>query len=133
MLSLLWPLSESMYLIILKKLVCQLVASGSYLNQLMTFRLLGHLIMIHGHILCIQIFTLELKNIQGPPGPQLEIYKHGKNIHILDENIPYLEGEGGGGGSESLDQKNLPRVVFAIPGPPCSNPVSDGSNSLCSI
>ena len=43
-------------------------------------------IMIHSHILCIQIFTLEVENlIQGPPGPQLKISsKEGwkKTYHI---------------------------------------------------
>ena len=40
----------------------------------------------------------------------------GNNILYLDKNIPYLEGRVGG--TESLNQKNLPRVVFEIPGPP---------------
>ena len=74
MLSQLWPLSESMYLIILKNLVCQLVASGSYLNQLMVFSLLGHLIIVKYSVFKYLRFTLELEEIQGPPGPQLQIY-----------------------------------------------------------
>jgi len=36
--------------------------------------------------------------------------KHGKNILFLE----------GRWGTESLNQKNLPRVVFEIPGPPCT-------------
>ena len=69
MLSQLWPLSESMYLIILKNLVCQLVASGSYLNQLMVFSLLGHLIKVKYSVFKYLRFTLELD----PPGPQLQM------------------------------------------------------------
>ena len=45
--------------------------------------------------------------------------KGGKNIPFLDENIPYLEGSRGGGGTKSLNQKNRPQVVFKFLGPPC--------------
>ena len=78
------------------------VASGSYLNQLMVFSLLGHLIIVKYSVFKYLKFTLELEEIQGPPGPQLQISnkflqkKRGENIPFLDENIPYLEGERGG-------------------------------------
>ena len=73
MLSQLWPLSESMYLIILKNLVCQLVAQWVLSEQLMVFSLLGHLIIVEYSVFKYLRFTLELEEIQGPPGPQLQI------------------------------------------------------------
>ena len=112
MLSQLWPLSESMYLITLKNLVCQLVASESYLNQLMVFSLLGHLIMVKYSEFKYLRFTLKLEEIQGPPGPSCKFLqkKHGKNI-------PYLEGERGGGVLRALIKKTYPVLFSHSQGP----------------
>jgi len=44
--------------------------------------------------------------------------KGGKNIPFLDENIPHLEAGRGGGGTESLNKKNRPRVVYKFSEPP---------------
>jgi len=52
--------------------------------------------------------------------PEISSKVRWKKHTILDENIPYLGGGREGGGSESLNQKNLPHVVFAFPVPPCS-------------
>jgi len=43
--------------------------------------------------------------------------KGGKNIPFLDEKISHLEG-GRGGGTESLNKKNLPQVVYKSLEPP---------------
>jgi len=45
--------------------------------------------------------------------------KGGKSIPFLDENIPYLEGGWVEWGSESLNQKNQPQVVYKFSEPPC--------------
>ena len=85
----------------------------------MMFSLLGHLLI---GTYCVLKY-LKLENFHGQPGPQLDLCsnKCGKNISFLDENIPYLEGGRGGGrgGFKSLNQKNLPHVVFTFLGPPC--------------
>ena len=88
MLSLLWLLSESMCLSILQNLVCQL---GFYLEQLIIFSLLGQLIMIHSHLLYIQIFRAHQDHSQK--------FLQKKTYLIWKVR-------------ESLDQKKLPHVVF---------------------
>ena len=75
--------------------------------------------MIHSHILCIQIFTLELENIQGPPGPQLEIsseevWKKHTYFRLKHTLFGRLEG---GGGSESLNKKTYPVLFLHSRGP----------------
>jgi len=52
--------------------------------------------------------------------------KHGKNI-------PYLEGSWGGGGTKSLNQKNLPHAVFEIPGSPCMLKSQSLQHEACCI
>ena len=120
MLSLLWPLSESMYLIIFKNLVCQLVASRSYLSEpAHDFSLLGHLIMIYSNTLCIQIFILELEKIQGPPEPQLEISsKEAQKKHTFFEWRHTLFGRWGGWGVlRALTKKTYPMLFLHSWGP----------------
>ena len=93
--------------------------------KLMIYSLLRCLIVVTCCVSKYFRFILKPERVQGPPGAQLEISsKEGwKTIPFLDENIPYLEGGREVGGSESLNQKNLPCVVFAFPGPPWSKAV----------
>ena len=96
---------------------CQWVLS----EQLMVFSLLGHLIIVEYSVFKYLRFTLELEEIQGPPGPQLQISSKEawkKHTFFGWKHTLFGRWEGGGGPSKSLNQKNLPRVVFAIPGPP---------------
>jgi hypothetical protein len=102
----LWSLSESMYLINKLGLPVSLIYS-----------LLKCLIIA---MCCVFIyFKLIFSAGKGSrPTTEISSKKGGKNIPCLDENIPYLEGGGGGEGTGGLNQKNLPRVVFKFPVPP---------------
>ena len=75
--------------------------------------------MIHSHILCIQIFTLELENIQGPPGPQLEISsEEAWKKHTYFRLKHTLFGRWEGGEVLSALTKKPTLCCFCLPGAP---------------